>query len=104
MQIPQEKDVVDKLMAWGTAHPLIRAMILTSSRTRPDGPVDPLSDYDLILAVSDVGAFAADCAWISDYGRPSCVGAIRASCMVWPHFFWVWSIRSMSRSITAFAL
>ncbi len=70
MQIPQEKDVVDKLMAWGTAHPLIRAMILTSSRTRPDGPVDLLSDYDLILAVSDVGPFAADCAWISEYGRP----------------------------------
>ena len=70
MHIPQEKDVVDKLMAWGTAHPLVCAMILTSSRTRPDGPVDLLSDYDLILAVSDVGPFAFDDAWISDYGRP----------------------------------
>jgi len=70
MRIPQEKEVVDKLVAWGTAHPLIRAMILTSSRTRPDGPVDRLSDYDLILAVSDVGAFAFDDAWISEYGRP----------------------------------
>jgi len=66
MHIPQEQEVVDKLVAWGTAHPLIRAMILTSSRTRPDGPVDPLSDYDLILAVSDVGPFAFDDAWISD--------------------------------------
>jgi len=45
-------------------------MILTSSRTRPDGPVDLLSDYDLILAVSDVGPFAFDDAWISEYGRP----------------------------------
>ena len=70
MHIPQEKEVVDKLVAWGTAHPLIRAMILTSSRTRPDGPVDLLSDYDLILAVSDVGPFAFDDAWISEYGRP----------------------------------
>jgi aminoglycoside 6-adenylyltransferase len=70
MQLPQEKDVVDKLLAWGMAHPLIRAMILTSSRTRPDGPVDMLSDYDLILAVSDVGPFAFDDAWVSDYGRP----------------------------------
>ena len=70
MRIPQEKEVVDKLVAWGTAHPLIRAMILTSSRTRPDGPVDRLSDYDLILAVSDVGAFAFDDARISEYGRP----------------------------------
>ncbi|SRR5216683_1887624 len=70
MQIPQEKDVVDKLVAWGTVHPLIRAMILTSSRSRPDGPVDLLSDYDLILAVSDVGPFAFDDAWICEYGRP----------------------------------
>src|SRR5437899_2317546 len=70
MHIPQEKEVVDKLVAWGTAHPLVRAMILTSSRTRPDGPVDLLSDYDLILAVSDVGPFAFDNAWISEYGRP----------------------------------
>jgi aminoglycoside 6-adenylyltransferase len=70
MHIPQEKDVVDKLVAWGTAHPLIRAMILTSSRSRPDGPVDPLSDYDLILAVSDVRPFAFEDAWISEYGRP----------------------------------
>src|SRR5260370_19693474 len=70
MNIPQEKEVVDKRVEWGTAHPLIRAMILTSSRTRPDGPVDLLSDYDLILAVSDVGPFAFGDAWISEYGRP----------------------------------
>jgi aminoglycoside 6-adenylyltransferase len=70
MQIPQEKDVVDKLVAWGTGHPLIRAMILTSSRTKPDGPVDALSDYDLILAVSDTVPFAFDDAWISEYDRP----------------------------------
>src|SRR5579863_1522780 len=70
MQIPQEKDVVDRLVAWGTAHPLIRAMILTSSRTRTDGPMDLLSDYDLILAVSDVGPFAFDNAWNTDYDRP----------------------------------
>jgi aminoglycoside 6-adenylyltransferase len=70
MHIPQEKDVIDQLVAWGTAHPLVRAMILTSSRTRPDGPVDLLSDYDLILAVSDVEPFAFADAWISEYGRP----------------------------------
>jgi len=70
MHIPQEQEVVDKLVAWGTAHPSIRAMILTSSRTRPDGLVDLLSDYDLILAVREVGPFAFDDAWISAYGRP----------------------------------
>src|SRR5436309_13139309 len=70
MQIPQEKEVVDKLVAWGTAHPLIRAMILTSSRARPDGPVDLLSDYDVILAATDAERFGREDAWLSDYGRP----------------------------------
>lgn len=70
MHIPQEKDVLEQLVAWGAAHPLIRAMILTSSRTRPDGPVDLLSDYDLILAVSEVEPFAFGDAWISEYDRP----------------------------------
>jgi aminoglycoside 6-adenylyltransferase len=70
VQIPEEKDVVDQLVTWGTAHPLIRAMILTSSRTRPDGLVDLLSDYDLILAVTDVSAFAFKDEWTADYDRP----------------------------------
>lgn len=70
MYIPQEKHVIDKLIAWGAVHPLIRAIILTSSRTRPDGPVDLLSDYDVILVVSDVKPFAFDDAWISEYGKP----------------------------------
>jgi aminoglycoside 6-adenylyltransferase len=70
MHIPQEKEVVDRLVAWGTTHPLIRAMVLTSSRTRPDGLVDLLSDYDLIVAVSDLEPFAFDDAWISEYGKP----------------------------------
>src|SRR5689334_6855877 len=70
MYIPQEKDVLERLVAWGTAHPLIRVMILTSSRCRPDGPVDLLSDYDLILAVNDVGPLAFDNAWTCEYDRP----------------------------------
>ena len=68
MQVPQEKDVLDRLVAWGTGHSLIRAMVLTSSRARPNGLVDLLSDYDIILAVSDVRPFTLEDAWISDYG------------------------------------
>jgi len=48
----------------------VRAVVLTSSRARPDGPVDALSDYDLILVVSDPAAVAADERWQSAYGRP----------------------------------
>jgi aminoglycoside 6-adenylyltransferase len=61
---------LEKLIAWGKAHPSIRAMILTSSRARPGGLVDLLSDYDLILAVADVTQFVRDDAWISDYSQP----------------------------------
>jgi len=55
--LPLETEPLEKLVAWGNAHPLICAMILTSSRTRPDGPVDILSDYDVILAVTDADQF-----------------------------------------------
>ena len=66
----QQSDVLEKLVAWGNAQPAIRAMILTSSRARPDGPVDLLSDYDVILAVTDAERFGREEAWLSDYGRP----------------------------------
>jgi aminoglycoside 6-adenylyltransferase len=65
-----EANVLDRLVAWGNAHPLIRAMILTSSRARADATVDKLSDYDVILAVNSVDAFLHDDAWWFGYGRP----------------------------------
>lgn len=68
--LPQEKDVLEKLVAWGNAQPSIRAMILTSSLARPDGPVDLLSDYDLIFATTEAERFARDDAWVFDYGEP----------------------------------
>lgn len=68
--IPQVADVLAKLVAWGNAQPTIRALILTSSLTRPDGPVDILSDYDVILAVTDPERFAQDERWVFDYGMP----------------------------------
>lgn len=68
--LPQEPEVLAKLVVWGSAMPTIRAMILTSSRTRPDGPVDLLSDYDVILAVTDAEHFANEEAWVFAYGQP----------------------------------
>jgi aminoglycoside 6-adenylyltransferase len=44
-------------------------VIITSSRVRPGGPVDLLSDYDIVLAVTDPERFAREEAWIHDYGR-----------------------------------
>src|SRR5579884_918228 len=68
--LPGEADVLEKLVAWGSARPSIRAMILTSSRARPGGPVDLLSDYDVILAVTDAERFGQHDDWLSDYGQP----------------------------------
>jgi aminoglycoside 6-adenylyltransferase len=63
--------VVDALVAWGERTPEIRAMVLTSSRARPEGPVDEFSDYDVILAVADPGWFAhGDLAWQAAIGTP----------------------------------
>jgi len=60
LPLPDEADVLARLVAWGEAQPLIRALVLTSSRARADDSVDLLSDYDVIVAVSDATAFAAD--------------------------------------------
>jgi hypothetical protein len=65
-----QTDPLTRLVAWGSAEPLVRAMILTSSRARPDGPVDDLSDYDVVLAVSDAEGFVRDDGWQSAYGEP----------------------------------
>jgi aminoglycoside 6-adenylyltransferase len=63
--------VLDALVAWGERTPEIRAMVLTSGRARPEGPVDEFSDYDVILAVTDPGRFAhGDLAWQAAIGTP----------------------------------
>jgi aminoglycoside 6-adenylyltransferase len=66
-----EDDILQRLIGWGEARPSIRAMILTSTRARPDGAIDRLSDYDVILAVNDVAEFATDDAWMHDFARPA---------------------------------
>ena len=57
-------EVLAPLVAWAEAEPAVRAMILTSTRARPDGPVDELSDYDVIVLVDDVPVFVGRKAWL----------------------------------------
>jgi aminoglycoside 6-adenylyltransferase len=71
LDLPPEADVLARLVAWGEAEPSVRAMILTSTRARPGAPVDALSDYDVILCVSDVEDFVRSDAWQLAYGRPA---------------------------------
>ena len=68
--LPSEAAVLEKMVAWANARQDIRALLITSSRTRPDGPVDLLSDYDLILAVTDAEQWGREDGWQSDYGAP----------------------------------
>lgn len=70
LPLPDETDVLARLVAWGEEQPSIRALVLTSSRARADDSVDQLSDYDVIVAVSDVAPFIESDAWMSAYGRP----------------------------------
>ena len=69
-ELPSETEVLDRLATWVNGRDSIRAMIMSSSRTRPGGPVDLLSDYDIILAVTDPERYAKNHDWVYDYGAP----------------------------------
>ena len=69
MNIPTPEEVLEKLVAWGNAQLTVRAIILTSSLARPGAPVDLLSDYDIVFAVTNPERFAQEDGWMSEYGE-----------------------------------
>ena len=60
---------IEQLVQWAQPQPLVRAMVLTSTRAVPNGPVDRLSDYDVILMLTDIHPFHMDRAWLAAFGR-----------------------------------
>ena len=62
-------DVVHGLIQWAESNDPVRAMLLTSTRARPDAPVDRLSDYDVVLVVEDIRPFFEDRSWLEDFGE-----------------------------------
>jgi aminoglycoside 6-adenylyltransferase len=66
---PLTSDIIPTLIRWATARDLVRAVLLTSTRAVPDAPVDILSDYDVVLIVSDIHPFVDDRAWLNDFGE-----------------------------------
>lgn len=60
--------IIEHLLQWAGSRDDVRAVLLTSTRTRPDIPVDPFSDYDVILAVTDIRPYVADRGWLGDFG------------------------------------
>lgn len=60
--------MIDRLVHWAEQQPLVRAMLLTSSRAIPRAAVDLLSDYDVILALQDIQPFYTDRTWLEAFG------------------------------------
>lgn len=69
MQIEPESIMIQKFVAWGENQPLVRAMLLTSTRALPNHHPDLLSDYDLVLVVTDVSYFAGTRHWLPAFGQ-----------------------------------
>ena len=63
------RDVVREVAAWADKTDNVRAVILTSSRTNPDSPVDLLSDYDIELIVEDLDPFLEGDGWLTTFGE-----------------------------------
>lgn len=64
----QANNVVEQLIRWADQHPLIRAVLLTSSRAIPHASRDVFSDYDAILALRDIQPFYVDRTWLEAFG------------------------------------
>lgn len=59
--------LVDELIAWATAQPDIRAMVLTSTRAN-GAPIDSYSDHDVILITTDVEDRYRQREWLRAFG------------------------------------
>ena len=62
-------DVINGLIQWAEQRDSVRAMLLTSTRAIPNGPVDIFSDYDVVLVVEDIHPFFEDRSWLEDFGE-----------------------------------
>lgn len=60
--------IIERLVQWAEQQSLIRAMILTSSRAIPNSSSDILSDYDVILIVSDILPYFESRNWLETFG------------------------------------
>jgi aminoglycoside 6-adenylyltransferase len=65
--VPRIDAVLARILAWAEAEPGVRAVVVTSTRARAEGPPDELSDYDVILVLEDINRFDA----VAAYGTPA---------------------------------
>ena len=62
-------DVLGKLVEWANARHDVRAVLLTSTRAIPGAWTDILSDYDVILVVTDILPWVEKHLWLDDFGK-----------------------------------
>ncbi len=63
------REVIRRLIRWAGGRDSVRAMLLTSTRAKPNAPVDALSDYDVVLVVEEIRTFFGDRSWLEDFGE-----------------------------------
>jgi aminoglycoside 6-adenylyltransferase len=66
--VPAEVDhVLGRILSWVEAEDAVRFVVVTSTRARPEGPPDELSDYDVIIGLADLSRFDP----VAAYGAPA---------------------------------
>jgi aminoglycoside 6-adenylyltransferase len=86
-ELPSEADVLGRITDWAADHPLIRAVVLESSRAVGLATLDRFSDYDLLLVVSDVHPFVDDNAWQRFFSEPQVRFADNAEVLGYKTYF-----------------
>jgi aminoglycoside 6-adenylyltransferase len=61
---------LDRIVAWGRAHPAVLALALVGSGARTQLPADPWSDIDLILVAAGPESFLDSAEWLAEIGEP----------------------------------
>jgi len=65
-----EDEVLGRVLAWAREQPLVRAVVLESSRTVAGATLDRFSDYDILLVVAETRPFSEDNGWQRFFGEP----------------------------------
>ena len=64
-----QEETIKHFVEWATQQDSVRAMLMTSTRAIPNGVIDILSDYDLILVATDIYTFFNSRDWLAAFGR-----------------------------------
>ncbi len=62
------KEIFDELHCWAEDNDQIRGLVLSSSRVDGEAPTDLLSDYDVVLFVTDQEPYGRDDDWLETFG------------------------------------